>query len=164
MGRRKAGFQMQGVMRWRFGGGGRGAQEVGPGGKPGLIWPSWSLEARPRQGRGEAELREEGRRRAGGGGAGKPQRVRKRPGAQRDGEAGPGKQARWGRRAVLAAGRQSPAGTSADSDRGRGGPGSVAMLDALGSLAAALWAALRPGTVLLGAVVFLFLDDFLKRR
>ena len=46
----------------------------------------------------------------------------------------------------------------------KGGPGSVAMLDALGSLAAALWAALRPGTVLLGAVVFLFLDDFLKRR
>ena len=38
------------------------------------------------------------------------------------------------------------------------------MLEALGSLAAALWAALRPGTVLLGAVVFLFLDDFLKRR
>ncbi|XP_070324178.1 cytochrome P450 2J2-like isoform X2 [Odocoileus virginianus] len=38
------------------------------------------------------------------------------------------------------------------------------MLKALGSLAAALWAALRPGTVLLGAVVFLLLADFLKRR
>ncbi|XP_043732304.1 cytochrome P450 2J2-like [Cervus elaphus] len=38
------------------------------------------------------------------------------------------------------------------------------MLEALGSLAAALWAALRPGTVLLGAIVFLLLADFLKRR
>ncbi|KAB0359668.1 hypothetical protein FD754_003824 [Muntiacus muntjak] len=38
------------------------------------------------------------------------------------------------------------------------------MLEALGSLAAALWAALRPGTVLLGAAVFLLLADFLKRR
>ncbi|DAA31254.1 TPA: cytochrome P450, family 2, subfamily J-like [Bos taurus] len=34
----------------------------------------------------------------------------------------------------------------------------------LSSLAAALWAALRPGTVLLGAVAFLFFADFLKRR
>ncbi|KAI4549499.1 hypothetical protein MG293_001829 [Ovis ammon polii] len=38
------------------------------------------------------------------------------------------------------------------------------MLEALGSLAAALWAALRPGTVLLGTAVFLFFADFLKRR
>ena len=38
------------------------------------------------------------------------------------------------------------------------------MLEALSSLAAALWAALRPGTVLLGAVAFLFFADFLKRR
>ncbi|XP_055258416.1 cytochrome P450 2J2-like isoform X1 [Moschus berezovskii] len=38
------------------------------------------------------------------------------------------------------------------------------MLEALGSLAAALWAALRPGTVLLGAFVFLLLADLLKRR
>ena len=38
------------------------------------------------------------------------------------------------------------------------------MLEALGSLAAALWAALRPGTVLLGAVVFLLLTDLLKRQ
>ena len=38
------------------------------------------------------------------------------------------------------------------------------MLEALSSLAAALWAALRPGTVLLGTVVFLFFADFLKRR
>ena len=36
-------------------------------------------------------------------------------------------------------------------------------LEALGSLAAALWAALPPGTVLLGAVVFLLLADLLKR-
>ena len=38
------------------------------------------------------------------------------------------------------------------------------MLEALGSLAAALWAALRPGTVLLGAIVFLLLTDLLNRR
>ncbi|KAF4021738.1 hypothetical protein G4228_013914 [Cervus hanglu yarkandensis] len=38
------------------------------------------------------------------------------------------------------------------------------MLEALGSLAADLWAAFRPGTVLLGAVVFLLLADLLKRR
>uniref|UniRef100_A0A8C2P5I1 Cytochrome P450 2J2 n=1 Tax=Capra hircus TaxID=9925 RepID=A0A8C2P5I1_CAPHI len=38
------------------------------------------------------------------------------------------------------------------------------MLEALGSLAAALWTALRPGTVLLGAVVFLLLSDLLKRQ
>ena len=37
------------------------------------------------------------------------------------------------------------------------------MLEALGSLAAALWAALSPGTVLLGAIVFLLLAHFLKR-
>ena len=34
----------------------------------------------------------------------------------------------------------------------------------IGSLAAALWAALRPGTLLLGAAAFLFFADFLKRR
>ncbi|XP_058160793.1 cytochrome P450 2J2-like [Dasypus novemcinctus] len=38
------------------------------------------------------------------------------------------------------------------------------MLGALGSLAAALWAGLRLRTVLLGAVTFLFIADFLKRR
>ncbi|XP_069449057.1 cytochrome P450 2J2-like isoform X4 [Ovis canadensis] len=38
------------------------------------------------------------------------------------------------------------------------------MLEALGSLAAALWTAFRPGTVLLGAVVFLLLSDLLKRQ
>uniref|UniRef100_A0A8C6DNI6 Uncharacterized protein n=1 Tax=Moschus moschiferus TaxID=68415 RepID=A0A8C6DNI6_MOSMO len=38
------------------------------------------------------------------------------------------------------------------------------MLEALGSLAAAFWAALRPGTVLLGAFVFLLFADFLKRQ
>ena len=37
------------------------------------------------------------------------------------------------------------------------------MLEALGSLAAALWAALSPGTVLLGAIVFLLFAHFLKR-
>ncbi|KAB0359667.1 hypothetical protein FD754_003823 [Muntiacus muntjak] len=38
------------------------------------------------------------------------------------------------------------------------------MLEVLGSLAAALWAAVRPGTLLLGAAAFLFIADFLKRR
>ncbi|XP_068822418.1 cytochrome P450 2J2 isoform X2 [Capricornis sumatraensis] len=38
------------------------------------------------------------------------------------------------------------------------------MLEALGSLAAAFWTALRPGTVLLGTVVFLLLSDLLKRQ
>ncbi|XP_007106203.1 cytochrome P450 2J2 isoform X1 [Physeter macrocephalus] len=38
------------------------------------------------------------------------------------------------------------------------------MLAALGSLAAAFWTVLRPRTVLLGAVAFLFFADFLKRR
>ncbi|XP_070324185.1 cytochrome P450 2J2-like isoform X2 [Odocoileus virginianus] len=38
------------------------------------------------------------------------------------------------------------------------------MLEVLGSLAAALWAALRPGTLLLGAAAFLIFADFLKRR
>ena len=35
---------------------------------------------------------------------------------------------------------------------------------ALGSLAEALWTALRPSTILLGAVTFLFFADFLKKR
>uniref|UniRef100_A0A8B9YQ53 Cytochrome P450 2J2 n=1 Tax=Bos mutus grunniens TaxID=30521 RepID=A0A8B9YQ53_BOSMU len=43
-------------------------------------------------------------------------------------------------------------------------PDIAVMLEAFSSLAAALWAALRPGTVLLGAVAFLFFADFLKRR
>ena len=43
-------------------------------------------------------------------------------------------------------------------------PDIAVMLEALSSLAAALWAALRPGTLLLGAVAFLFFADFLKRR
>ena len=43
-------------------------------------------------------------------------------------------------------------------------PDIAVMLEAFSSLAAALWAALRPGTVLLGAVAFLFFPDFLKRR
>ncbi|XP_044800845.2 cytochrome P450 2J2 isoform X3 [Bubalus bubalis] len=38
------------------------------------------------------------------------------------------------------------------------------MLEALGSLVAALWTTLRPGTVLLGAFVFLLFADFLKRQ
>ncbi|XP_026964157.1 cytochrome P450 2J2 isoform X2 [Lagenorhynchus albirostris] len=38
------------------------------------------------------------------------------------------------------------------------------MLAAVGSLAAAFWTVLRPRTVLLGAVAFLFFADFLKRR
>ncbi|XP_017901051.1 PREDICTED: cytochrome P450 2J2-like [Capra hircus] len=38
------------------------------------------------------------------------------------------------------------------------------MLEALSSLAAALWAALRPGTVLLGTLAFLLFVDFMKRR
>ena len=38
------------------------------------------------------------------------------------------------------------------------------MLEALSSLAAALWAALRPGTVLLGTLAFLLFVDFRKRR
>ncbi|XP_069449028.1 cytochrome P450 2J2-like isoform X2 [Ovis canadensis] len=38
------------------------------------------------------------------------------------------------------------------------------MLEALSSLAAALWAALRPGTVLLGTLAFLLFVDFVKRR
>ena len=63
---------------------------------------------------------------------------------------------------MLAAWLQSPTGASADSDRGRGT--STAMLEPLGSLAAALWAMLHPGTVLLGAIVFLLLAHFLKRR
>ena len=45
-----------------------------------------------------------------------------------------------------------------------GEPDSTAMLEALGSLVAALWTTLRPGTVLLGAFVFLLFADFLKRR
>lgn len=43
-------------------------------------------------------------------------------------------------------------------------PDSTAMLEALGSLAAAFWSTLRPGTVLLGAFVFLLFVDFLKRQ
>uniref|UniRef100_A0A8C3WPQ7 Uncharacterized protein n=1 Tax=Catagonus wagneri TaxID=51154 RepID=A0A8C3WPQ7_9CETA len=35
---------------------------------------------------------------------------------------------------------------------------------ALASLAGALWTALRPSTLLLGAVAFLFFSDFLKKR
>ncbi|KAB0353663.1 hypothetical protein FD755_023637 [Muntiacus reevesi] len=38
------------------------------------------------------------------------------------------------------------------------------MLEALSSLALTLWAALRPGTVLLGTLAFLFFVDFIKRR
>ncbi|XP_024611997.1 cytochrome P450 2J2 isoform X1 [Neophocaena asiaeorientalis asiaeorientalis] len=38
------------------------------------------------------------------------------------------------------------------------------MLAAVGSLAVAFWTVLRPRTVLLGAVAFLFFADFLKRR
>ncbi|XP_070324183.1 cytochrome P450 2J2-like isoform X2 [Odocoileus virginianus] len=38
------------------------------------------------------------------------------------------------------------------------------MLEALGSLVPALWTTLRPGTVLLGAFVFLLFVDFLKRK
>ncbi|KAI4590894.1 hypothetical protein MJG53_001943 [Ovis ammon polii x Ovis aries] len=38
------------------------------------------------------------------------------------------------------------------------------MLEALGSLVAALWTTLRPGTVLLGAFVFLLFVDFVKRQ
>ncbi|KAB0340552.1 hypothetical protein FD754_023029, partial [Muntiacus muntjak] len=38
------------------------------------------------------------------------------------------------------------------------------MLEALSSLASTLWAALRPGTVLLGTLAFLFFVDFIKRR
>lgn len=45
-----------------------------------------------------------------------------------------------------------------------GEPDSTAMLEALGSLVAALWTTLRPGTVLLGAFVFLLFADFLKRQ
>uniref|UniRef100_A0A8D0UMT4 Cytochrome P450 2J2 n=2 Tax=Sus scrofa TaxID=9823 RepID=A0A8D0UMT4_PIG len=40
----------------------------------------------------------------------------------------------------------------------------AAMTPALGFLAEALWTALRPSTLLLGAVAFLFFADFLKRR
>uniref|UniRef100_A0A8D1ZUT8 Cytochrome P450 2J2 n=1 Tax=Sus scrofa TaxID=9823 RepID=A0A8D1ZUT8_PIG len=40
----------------------------------------------------------------------------------------------------------------------------AAMPLALGSLAEALWTALRPSTILLGAVAFLFFADFLKKR
>ena len=43
-------------------------------------------------------------------------------------------------------------------------PDSAAMLEALGSLVPALWTTLRPGTVLLGALVFLLFADFLKRQ
>lgn len=43
-------------------------------------------------------------------------------------------------------------------------PDSTAMLEALGSLVAALWTTLRPGTVLLGAFVFLLFVDFVKRQ
>ncbi|XP_065784876.1 cytochrome P450 2J2-like [Muntiacus reevesi] len=38
------------------------------------------------------------------------------------------------------------------------------MLEALGSLVPSLWTTLRPGTVLLGALVFLLFADFLKRQ
>ena len=38
------------------------------------------------------------------------------------------------------------------------------MTPALGFLAEALWTALHPSTLLLGAVTFLFFADFLKKR
>lgn len=43
-------------------------------------------------------------------------------------------------------------------------PDIAVMLEALSSLASTLWAALRPGTVLLGTLAFLFFVDFIKRR
>lgn len=108
-------------------------------------------------GRGKAELRAGGLKRAGRG------MGRKEGGGQRRRELGMG----GGAGKVGGAGSWRPRPQTGLDHLGLRSPKSwrlAAMPLALGSLPEALWTALRPSTILLGAVAFLFFADFLKKR